>query len=72
MNENAAAILHNTVIVLAFILLTITLTVIRDNYNDTREIKGILREISNQTGGASLEYADENFRKMLGANGKGE
>lgn len=43
------------------------ITTIRDNYNDTREIKDILREINNQ-----LEYMEENLSKMLGANGKGE
>ena len=48
------------------------ITTIRDNYNDTREIKDILNKINVQTGGASLEYTDEDFRKMLGANGKGE
>lgn len=43
------------------------ITTIRDNYNDTREIKDILREINNQ-----LEYMEENLREMLGANGKGD
>lgn len=48
------------------------ITKIRDNYNDTREIKDILNKIDVQTGGASLEYNYENFSKMLGANGKGD
>lgn len=48
------------------------ITKIRDNYNDTREIKDILNKVDVQTGGASLEYNYENFSKMLGANGKGE
>lgn len=48
------------------------ITKIRDNYNDTREIKDILNKIDVQTGGESLEYNYENFSKMLGANGKGE
>lgn len=48
------------------------ITTIRDNYSDTREIKDILNKIDIQTVEASVEYSDENFRKMLGANGKGE
>lgn len=48
------------------------ITKIRDNYNDTREIKDILNKLDVQTGGASLEYNYENFSKMLGANGKGD
>lgn len=47
------------------------ITTIRDNYNDTREIKDILNKINDQTGGASLEYMDENFRKMLELDSKG-
>lgn len=48
------------------------ITTIRDNYSYTREIKDILNKIDVQTVGASLEYTDESFRKMLEANGKGE
>ena len=43
------------------------ITTIRDNYNDTREVKDILREINNQ-----LEYTEENLREMLELDIKGE
>ena len=43
------------------------ITTIRDNYNDTREIKDILRDINNQ-----LEYMEENLREILELDIKGE
>lgn len=69
--DSTNLLLQNVIVSIANImimkLVDVTITTIRDNYNDTREIKDILRDINNQ-----LEYMEENLREILELVIKGE